>query len=249
MTTYLHKIKAQLYDNVLTDDPNDFVARVISEKSLNTSDICESAVERGGADVSAPAMEHAVNLFLKEMAYRLCDGFSVNTGWFNAQANIKGVFNSPTEHYNNEKHNLSFAFHQGALLRKKLSEVEVSITGVAEPTLHIAQVTDVRTGSVNDQITPNLNLKIAGSRLKIAGEAAANGVYFLLQDKDNPTRTKVEANDMVVNNPSELIVVTPDLAPGVYKLEVVTQYSTGGSGKQFLKEPRIALFDRVLTVI
>ncbi|MCL1911333.1 MAG: hypothetical protein FWG13_03925 [Leptospirales bacterium] len=50
MTTYLHKIKAQLYDNVLTDDPNDFIARVISEKSLSTSDICESAVERVGIE-------------------------------------------------------------------------------------------------------------------------------------------------------------------------------------------------------
>ncbi|MCL1911667.1 MAG: DUF4469 domain-containing protein [Leptospirales bacterium] len=248
MTTYLHKIKALLYDNVLTDDPNDFIARVISEKSLSTSDICESAVERGGADVSAAAMEHAVNLFLKEMAYRLCDGFSVNTGWFNAQPNIKGVYNSPAEHYNPDKHNLSFSFHQGSLLRKKLSEVEVSIMGVAEPSVHIEQVVDAKTGSVNDEITPNRNLKIAGSRLKIAGEKADNGVYFILQDKDNPTRVKVDEADIVVNNPSELIVVTPDLAPGgVYKLEVVTQYGSGG--KHLLKEARTAQFDRDLTAI
>ncbi|MCL1911750.1 MAG: DUF4469 domain-containing protein [Leptospirales bacterium] len=52
---------------------------------------------------------------------------------------------------------------------------------------------------------------------------------------------------MVANNPSELIVVTPDLAPGVYKVEIVTQFGNGGSAKHLLKEPRTALFDRVLT--
>ncbi|WP_221411280.1 DNA-binding domain-containing protein [Empedobacter tilapiae] len=81
----LHKIKAYLYDNVLTkDNPNDFIARTVSERSLNVKQICEAAVIRGGADVSATAMEHATELFLKEMAYQLCDGFSVNTGYFTA---------------------------------------------------------------------------------------------------------------------------------------------------------------------
>ena len=63
----LHKIKAQLYDNVLTENPNDFIARVVSEKSLNIKDICLAATTRGGSDVSAAAMEHAVNLWLKEI--------------------------------------------------------------------------------------------------------------------------------------------------------------------------------------
>lgn len=50
----LHKIKAYLYDNFLTkDNPNDFIARTVSERSLNVKQICESAVNRGGADVSS----------------------------------------------------------------------------------------------------------------------------------------------------------------------------------------------------
>jgi hypothetical protein len=31
----LHSIKAQLYDNVLTENPNGFIARVASEESRN----------------------------------------------------------------------------------------------------------------------------------------------------------------------------------------------------------------------
>jgi len=53
---YLHKIKASLHDNVLTEDPNDFIARVAAEKSLSIEDVCQSAADRGGADISASAM-------------------------------------------------------------------------------------------------------------------------------------------------------------------------------------------------
>ena len=69
MAKILHKVKAYLYPNVLTDDPNDFTARVSSERSLGVKEICASAVARGGAPTTAEAMEHNVNLFLKEMGY------------------------------------------------------------------------------------------------------------------------------------------------------------------------------------
>ncbi len=237
-----HKIKAQLYDNVLTENPNDFIARVVSEKSLSIGDVAQSAVQRGGATVSAEAMEHAVSLFLKEMAYRLCDGFSINTGYFTAQTTIKGVFNSAAEKFDSQKHSVLFDFQQGSLLRKELSNVEVDILGVADASLVITQALDVKTGSVNDVLTPNRNLKISGSKIKIAGDNEANGVYFVNQETNE--RIKVDVSDIVTNNPSELIVVIPELAAGIYKVEIVTQYGSGN----FLKEARTAVFERVLTV-
>jgi hypothetical protein len=241
---YLHKIKALLYDNAFSEDPNDYIARVVPEKSLNVDDICHSAANRGGADISAAAMGHAVNLWLKEMAYRLCDGFSVNTGWFNAQANIKGVFNSPIDRFDHGKHTVLFDFHQGALLRKELGSLEVNITGLADPAISISQVIDAKTGSVNDLLTPNRNLKIWGSKLKIEGESEANGIYFVNQETQE--KVKVDASDIVTNNPSELIIVTPGLESGTYKVEIATQYST--NSQKLLKDPRITVFDRVLAV-
>jgi len=239
----LHTIKAALYDNPLTENPNDFIARVQSERALNVKDICRAAATRGGADISEASMEHAVNLFQKEMGYSLCDGFSVNTGWFTASVNIKGVFDSPTEKFNAAKHTVLFDFKQGSLLRKELGAVTVNITGVASVALYIAQVTDVKTGYVNDMLTPNRNLRIGGSKIKIAGDNAANGVWFVNQDTKE--RTRVDDTDMVTNNPSELVIVIPELAAGTYALEVVTQYSSSNAS---LKEPRTATFDRLLTV-
>jgi hypothetical protein len=238
----LHRIRAFLYRNELTPDRDDYVIRPIAERTLGVKDICESAVSRGGADISASAMEHAVNLFSGEMGYLLCDGFSVNTGWFTAGPHVHGVANSPNEKFNKDKHTLLFELHQGTLLRNELENVEVEIMGVAETGAVIEQVTDVKTGSVNDLLTPNRNLKIAGQKIKIAGDDATNGIYFV--NRDTEERTQVDKSDVVINNPSELIVVIPELAAGTYALEVITQYAVS----VLLKEPRTAIFDKTLTV-
>jgi hypothetical protein len=240
----LHKIKAYLYDNALTkDNPNDYIARTISERSLNVKQICEAAVNRGGADVSAAAMQHATELFLKEMAYQLCDGYSINTGYFTASTLIRGVFDSPTETFNPEKHSILFQFNQGEKLRAEIPNIEINILGVADAQAAILQVTDAKSGSVNDLLTPGRNLKINGNKIKIAGDDAANGIYFV--DTTTQTRTPIESGDLVTNNPSELIIIIPALPAGKYTLEVVTQYA---GGMILLKEPRTAVFDKALTV-
>lgn len=243
MATIMHKIKAYLYENLLTDDPNDYVARVSSERTLDISSICSSAANRGGADVSAATMEHSVKLFLKEMRYQLCDGYSINAGgYFTASPVIKGVFNSPTETFNNNKHSIVFQFNQGDSLRSELPFIEVDILGVADTSISILQITDVKTGSVNDKLTPNRNIKIKGYKLKLAGDNAKVGVYFVNQTTDE--RTKVDSTEMVSNNPSELVIVVPELAAGIYKVEVTSQFS----GAALLKEPKTATFDKILTV-
>lgn len=241
--TIKHSIKAYLYDNLLTDDPNDYAARVSSERTLDVEAICQSAVSRGGADISAKSMAHAVDLFLKEMAYVLCDGYSVNTGYFTAGAQIKGVFNSPKETFSRDKHAVGFTFNQGESLRKELANVDVTIMGVAEAGCEIVQVTDVKTGIVNGTITPGRNLKIRGSKIKLVGEPDLVGVYFVNQA--TAFETKVDATDVVTNNPSELIVVIPPLSASTYTVEVRTKYS---NGSLMLKEVRTAKFDKPLTV-
>jgi hypothetical protein len=245
MDNLLHKIKAWLYDNQLTkDNPNDYIARVASERTLGVKDICEAAATRGGADISAPTMEHAASLFLTEMGYQLCDGFAVNTGWFTASVHIRGTFDSPLETFDPKKHGVLFEFHQGALLRRELEHVSVEMLGVAGTGAMIAQVTDVKTGSINDLLTPGRNLKITGSKIRVTGEDAGNGIRFV--NRESGEHTKVDPTDIVVNNPSELIVVIPLLEAGTYLLEVTTQFT--GSGGKLLNSPRTAVFDKPLTV-
>jgi len=239
-----HKIRAELFDNVLTKDPNDFAARVVADKSLNSRDVCNYAAQRGGADISAKVMEHAVDLYLGEMVYLLCSGFTVNTGVFSVKPKIKGVFNKATEQFNPEKHKISFDFNQGLRLRRELANVSVEIVGVSKAAFFIDEVTDIESGSINDLLTPKHNLRISGSKIKIEGENEVKGVYFVNQETNE--RMKVSSK-MSVNKPSELMVVIPALAAGTYKLEVATQFS--GNYNNTLKEPRSTIFDKVLSVL
>jgi hypothetical protein len=188
-------------------------------------------------------MEHVVGLFHKEMAFLLGDGFGVNTGYYAVQPVIRGTFYSPNDKFDKAKHSLNLDFNMGALLRKELSAAEVQIMGAADTGAFIAQVIDVKSGSVNDLITTNRNLRILGSKIKIAGDSDDIGVYFVPQDGGE--RVMVDASDIVTNNPSELMVHTPALPAGAYAVEVVTQYT---HGKIPLKEPRSVLFDKILTV-
>ena len=243
MSKTRHTIKAYLYDNLLTPDPNDFTARVSSERSLSVADICHSAATRGGADVSDAAMSHAVELFLKEMAYRLCDGFAVNTGYFTAMPVVRGVFLNPNETFDPQRHSLQFQFTQGELMRREIEDVEVKIMGVAETGLYIGQVEDMKSRTVNEVLTPGFNLRVTGTKLRVVGDKPGVGIFF--RETATNTATKVDEADIVVNNPSELMIIIPALPAGTYQLEVTTQYSTGN---KLLKEVRSAVFDRPLTV-
>jgi len=242
----LHKIRVNLYENYLTDNPNDYSAKVISERSLSVKEICQTAVKRGGAASTAEAMEHNVGLFLKEMAYQLMDGYSVNTGYFTANTTVRGVFNSSDEHFDPKKHSILFRFNQGDLLRKEIPNVSVQVMGAGDTSIQISHVIDTKTGSVNDLITPNGTLKIKGGKLKIVGDSPQVGVYFQREDNtEGEDAVKVAENDIVVNNPSELIVVIPPLEHGSYKLVIRTQFSAGAN---LLKEPRMTMFDKILHV-
>jgi hypothetical protein len=242
MSTIFHRIRAFLYKNLLTENPDDYIARVASDRSLNIREICETAVTRGGADATAAAIEHHVRLFLKEMSYQLCDAYSINTEWFHLSVHVKGVFDSPEEKFNPEKHSVVVEFRTGTELRKAMKDVVVEIAGVADSAGQITSVVDVKSGSTNDKLTPNRNLRISGDKLKLAGDKPGIGVWFV--NRETEARTMVDASDMVTNNPSELIVVIPSLAEGDYGLEVVTQYAHSN----LLKEPRTITFDKTLKV-
>jgi hypothetical protein len=71
-----------------------------------------------------------------------------------------------------------------------------------------------------------------------------------LTDKPGDLRAQVinvtsyTQNDIVVNNPSEVIAVIPPLSAGTYRVRIITQYTSGKP----LKTPHTFTFDKDLTV-
>lgn len=237
MASILHRIKAYLYKNVFAEKVDNYTARVATERLLKMQDVCQSAVKRGGAGVSPVAMEYMVGLYLKEMTYCLCDGYAVDNEYFTLKPSIKGVFDSPDESFDPEKHRIKLVFLENEKLREALSGIEIQIIGPAKSNLYITQVTDVKSGAINTTLTPTYSLKISGSMLKLAGDHPDVGVYFI--NHETGERTKPDSTDIIQNQHSELIVRIPELIAGDYWLEITTQYTTSGIRKQ----PHTTTFD------
>ena len=67
---------------------------------------------------------------------------------------------------------------------------------------------DTKTGSINDLVTHGGTPKIKGGKLKIAGNYSQVGISF---EDEAGNIARVDERNIMVNNPSELIVQIPPL--------------------------------------
>jgi hypothetical protein len=244
---YIHTIPVHLYDNPLTDDPNDLYARIETNKTLTIADICRSVVERTHAPVDLEMMEMCVRKFLEEMLYRACDGYGVNAEYFNMALHIKGAFEGTADHFDPARHKIVAEFHEGAHTRRYIDDnASIEIRGKAAGGARIEQVKDAASGQLNSGITAGNAITVSGSHIKLAGSNAAVGVYLMRQS--DGASFQLAAAQMIENNPSKLIFLLPaGLTAGAQiTLTIKTQYT--GSAK-LLNEPRSINFDKTLTII
>lgn len=240
----LHHINAYLSENYLTDGTSDdYKACIVNKRTLNIRQICESSINRGRAGVSVDVMQLSVEMFLKEMANSLYDGYKVDTGWFMAEPEIRGLFDKSEKLFSREKHSILFRFNQGAKLRAGISSIDMNVLEFCEEPAIILKVTDEKSGSVNDLLTPGCHLTVAGSKIKVAGHDTANGICFF--NTVMQIRTAVKPSDIAINTPSELVFMIPELVPGEYVLEIATQFAPDGA---LLEEPFTTVFDKILSV-
>jgi hypothetical protein len=97
LSLILHNIRVKLYPNYLPTAKGKYLARTDSDKTVNVKDICTIMVTRAGFDGSIDTLYDYVVQFFDEMAYQLCDGFTVNSGYFTIRPNVGGTFDSAAE--------------------------------------------------------------------------------------------------------------------------------------------------------
>jgi hypothetical protein len=222
----MHQIEAQLYPNHLAGGENTYLAKNLKEKTINVDAICAAMRNRGGYDGSHDEAVKTVNHFFKEMMYQLCDGFSVNTGWFTINVHIGGLFHSVKEIFDPKKHHVTFKFHMLKAMKKLTSLIEITINGHIEETAYISEFKDMEDPEGNNFFEPGHVCEIVGRRIKIEGPAAETGLWMVpLMD---PSKA-VKINRVVSNNASriEFIPVATDYSDN--RLEIRTRYSEGGT--------------------
>jgi hypothetical protein len=243
MSSQHHKIKAVLYPNLLKNNAGTFKAQTISYQTLSIRNICQSLCCKPGIGANPDAIEYHVRLFLEEMSELLSDGYAINTGYFEAVASIRGSFDFKHDKFDADRHRVSYKFSQGAVMRKKGLTTEAEILHVATNNFGIQHVLDNHSGSEDYLLTPSNALKIKGIKIKLVGTHPDVGVYFI--NETTGERTKFPSTNVLTNQNSQLMIIIPDLHPGFYCIEHVTQYAGKGTP---LIEPRTSTFVRVLQV-
>ena len=227
--------------NGLTSAPDDYRAQVVNVTSHTQEDIV-NRIMRIGAGLTRSDIAAVLEAEKQVVAEIIADGGAVNTELFNAFPSIQGVFHSAEASVDGIHQKVRINLHAGMALRDAVGAVKTKkLPGVVSGTI-ISSVTDIKTGSQNNLLTPGRNIRISGARLKIAGDDPSVGLFFESEAGGAPV--PVDMSDMVVNHPTELIAVIPALTPGVYRLRIVTQYSGGTQ----LKHPHTVTFDKPLTV-
>jgi hypothetical protein len=239
----LHHIRVKLYPSYLPGAEDTCIARTDNEASLTIEQVCSALKNRGGFTGNYDDLVEYVKQYLDEMAYQLCDGFAVNTGYFSVHPTVGGTFSKTNEGHDREKHPITFRFRTRAPLRAIAEHIVVDIEGLADMNGYIDEFIDISTESINETLTPKGLFSISGNKIRVAGDNAAVGVFFV-SVSDSTHDAKVEGR-LAENAPSKVIGSIPDLPVGKWKVRVVTQYS---SGSFLLKEPRVIDFRHELTV-
>ncbi|MFB9121218.1 DNA-binding domain-containing protein [Bergeyella porcorum] len=226
----MSKLNAWLRPNLLTEDQSDFVATPVVVGSVGVAEIVAALIKEG-MEIKAETAIDIISRFNRKTAEMVASGYSINTGLVLMRPAIKGVFHSKS--WDAEKHSVYININQGALLRKEIAQLKVEILGEQSSPMSLFSITDKSTGKSDGTLTVGKNAEIRGTYIKISGDHAENGIYFT--NVETQAKVKVEASDIVLNEPSRLLILVPELSAGTYELSVTTQSSTNNT---LLKEPR-----------
>ena len=230
----MNKLNAWLRPNHLTEDKSDYIAVPQTNGSLTVKDIVNDLI-REGMEIKAETATDIITRFNRKAAERVLSGYNVNTGLVYMRPVIKGVFRDKT--WNPAVHSVYVTMNQGYDLRKAVADTTVEILGEQATPLEIYTITDSTTGATDGTLTKGRNAELKGTYLKIAGDNPANGIVF--RNIDTKEETRLTLADIVLNEPSRLLILVPAaLAAGEYELSVTTQYS---GGNLILKQPRSVL--------
>lgn len=228
-------LNAWLKKNLLTEDPKDYVAIVQKKGSAGITEIVDELVNEG-MEIKRETVVDIITRFNRKAADLVLSGYNVNTGLVYMRPVIKGVFYDKT--WNAGVNSVYITINQGADLRNAVAETVVEIMGEQSNPLEILSITDSSTGKTDGTLTLGRNAELRGSYLKIAGDHPDCGITFT--NTDTQVVTKLAMGDIVLNEPSRLLILVPAaLAKGEYELTLTTQFT---SGSIILKTPRTASF-------
>lgn len=233
-------LNADLYDNVLTEKPGDYVAKPRITGSFHNADIAAEIVKER-TEYRPETIANILDLADKKKVEAIAAGKSLVDGVGQYLLSISGSFEGEQPRFNPEIHKVGITYTPGKLLLDALKPIDFNVQ-LATTGPVVNSVTDFTSGRINQTLTPGGPAILSGATLLLKGDNPKNGVYLT---KDEASATPVKVALIIRNTTSEIILQLPALVAGQYKLSVTTQ---AGASYTILKDPRTYTFPILLTV-
>jgi len=227
----MHRIRVKLYPNYLPGGEGTFITRTDSEAVLDIEQVCAALRERGGYQGDYEHLVYNTKRFFQETAYQLCDGYTVNTGFFSIYPNLGGVLKTPHEKPTPENNPLSFRIRPHKPMRDMGETIEVYVDGEADDNAYIETFYDTESKTINTGYRPGNMFIITGSKIKIEGDNPDLGLF--IAPEGSSELVKVER--ISENTASKITGIMPSTSHSMNKLIIRTQYA----GNHILKEARV----------
>ncbi len=230
-------LKYSLQENKLTEEAEDYSALIHIAQSLGMEAIITRMLNKGTLLTRTDILA-VLNNFDETVVDILLEGNTVNLPLFNISFSISGVFDSPLDSFDGNRHKLNINVTKGILLRDTEKKVKFEKTNTISPMPQIQEVKDSVSGLVNEILTPKGVIEVYGYNLKIEGDDPACGLWFIT---DDGSENKAEV--LIENKPSKILAMIPELLPGGCRIKIATQFTGGGT---MLKSPRIYTYPKTL---
>lgn len=230
-------LNADLYDNTLTGDPNDYVARPRNTGTVYNADIASRMASKYPG-YEAGSLTQTLDLADQEKMLAVAEGKNQVDKTGSRQLTIAGPFKGADAQFDSSLNSMGVMYTMSDQFRELLkTRVKVRVHGIAQTGPIVNYVIDAVSGNTSKEkvidsltITSGGALTIAGSNLKIQGSDDSVGVFFV-PSTGEPKKVSV----LISNMPSQLIVQMPALSDGMYTLRITTQFVRNG---KMTKAPR-----------
>lgn len=243
-------IKAIAYLNELTKDvPDDYYLLPQVKGTLHYDDIIHrlEGKEIATKNVNGKAF---VDLFLKECAIAVSEGYNVVTGLFSMSVSIKGsiLSNQLGHSISAGKLNIRCNFLPGAYARELIgTSTTVEVAEQPAPTGPVIQKISNPVGDEANVLQTGDMVLIEGLRIAVRGEQADRiGVFFV--NAETAEAVHITANRLSPNTPTKLQFVMPSgVTAGEWRVRIATQASSSSS--VLTKDVREFEFPQLVTVV
>jgi len=218
-----------LKENQLTEDFN-YAARVLTKESHDLDGIIRLMLEKRSV-ISKTDIAAVFTAFFQIVEECIQRGENINLPIFNLGYSITGVFEDDTDLFDPEKHQINVNLSNGIQVKKAIEQIELTKVDSVQTDPAITSFIDIATQSKNDKLTPNSLFEIHGKRLKIAGEDASIGLFFVAEDGSETMVAQIADNGQ-----KKIVGLVPDLTAGKYRIRIKTQSTFGAYTTKGIKE-------------